>query len=548
MRLRASLAAFLLMSVPVWAGDVALVIGNEDYTNGADLSAAGELLDAVGALEDAGFEVLSGADMSASDMAGLVSQLNTKVDGTGRVVIALAGHFAHSDTGNWFIGTDAEAPDLGAIGMQSIQMNILMEIAGRVAGGAAVVLGVGDAEFELGSGLKNGLGDLGILQGVSVITGPSGDIAGFVKDALVTPGQSIANGLNALSTLQGTGFMAPLVPFLPSEGTAPPVIAKADPDAEQKAFWKVTQEIGSLDAYEAYAKRHPEGLFFTQAQSEIEWIKAQPLLLAEAGEKALNLSRDRRREIQRGLSLLEYDPKGIDGIFGRGSRAAIQKWQNVNGEEATGFLSLAQIERLQAQADRRSRELEEEARLRKLELERKDRTYWRASGQGGDEPGLRAYLERYPDGVFAEIAIARLQPFEDARRAAAAEQDRADWDAAVSVGSLAAFEGYIQANPEGAFVEQARVQINELEFVAKNANALRAAQRNEERLGLSTGTKRLVEDRLRSLGLKPGTVDGAFDEDTRRAVRRYQEARNLPRTGYLSQQTLVRLLADSVLR
>ena len=67
-------------------------------------------------------------------------------------------------------------------------------------------------------------------------------------------------------------------------------------------------------------------------------------------------------------------------------------------------------------------------------------------------------------------------------------------------------------------------------------------------MGLTDTTRKLVEGRLESLGLKPGPVDGAFDDDTRRAIRRYQEARNLTRTGYLNQQTVVRLLADAVLR
>ncbi|RLJ51821.1 putative peptidoglycan binding protein [Litoreibacter meonggei] len=548
MRFRASLTALLMTSVPVWAGDVALVVGNEDYANGRDLSAADEMLDAVAPLEEAGFEVLSGSDLTAGALAGLVSELNAKVGGSGRVLIALSGHFGNSLSGSWFVGADADGPDLGAVAAQSVSLGVLMDIAARAPGGAVVALGVEEAEFEFGAGVNSGLGDLDIPQGVSVITGPSGDVADFAKDALGVKGQSIANALNAWPSLTGSGFMAPLVPFLPSDGAAPPVVAKADPDAEQKAFWKVTQDIDTMDAFEAYLKRHPDGLFASEARAEIDKIKAEPLLLAEQGEKALNLSRDRRREIQRALSLLEYDPKGIDGIFGRGSRAAIQKWQNVNGETATGFVTQPQIERLGAQADRRAQELEIEAEKRKIELERKDRAYWRATGQGGDETGLRAYLERYPDGVFAEIATARLEPFEEARRAAAAEQDRAAWDAAESVGSLAAYEGYVQANPEGAFVEQARAKIAELEFEAKNAGALEAAQRNEERLGLNGTTRRLVEDRLESLGLKPGAVDGTFDDDSRRAIRRYQEARNLPRTGFLNQQTLVRLLADSVLR
>jgi hypothetical protein len=205
-------------------------------------------------------------------------------------------------------------------------------------------------------------------------------------------------------------------------------------------------------------------------------------------------------------------------------------------------------ERLALQADRRNAELEEEARLRRLETERRDRSYWASSGAQGDEAGLRAYLERYPDGVFAEVANARLRPFDEARRRQAQVRDRADWDAAERVDTVAAYRGYMQANPQGAFLEQARARTRELEFVDQNSAALQAAQRNEERLGLNDSTRRLVEDRLTKLGLKPGRVDGEFDEATRRAIRRYQDARRLQKTGYLNQATLVRILADSVLR
>ena len=41
-------------------------------------------------------------------------------------------------------------------------------------------------------------------------------------------------------------------------------------------------------------------------------------------------------------------------------------------------------------------------------------------------------------------------------------------------------------------------------------------------------------------------MDGVFDDDTRRAIRRYQAARNLEQTGYITETFVVRILADSV--
>jgi len=65
-------------------------------------------------------------------------------------------------------------------------------------------------------------------------------------------------------------------------------------------------------------------------------------------------------------------------------------------------------------------------------------------------------------------------------------------------------------------------------------------------LNLTPNTRRAIESRLDRLGLKPGKVDGTFDDDTRRAIRRYQSARNLDETGYLNEAFVVQILADSV--
>ena len=57
----------------------------------------------------------------------------------------------------------------------------------------------------------------------------------------------------------------------------------------------------------------------------------------------------------------------------------------------------------------------------------------------------------------------------------------------------------------------------------------------------------MVEARLAQMGLEPGAADGRLDADARRAIRRYQAARNLRVSGYLNQGTIVRLLADALL-
>jgi hypothetical protein len=82
---------------------------------------------------------------------------------------------------------------------------------------------------------------------------------------------------------------------------------------------------------------------------------------------------------------------------------------------------------------------------------------------------------------------------------------------------------------------------------AEEERAEARAREAEARLNMNPVARRLAEARLEQLGLKPGVVDGRFDDNTRRAIRRYQQARRLEVTGYLDQNTVVRLLADSIL-
>jgi peptidoglycan hydrolase-like protein with peptidoglycan-binding domain len=338
--------------------------------------------------------------------------------------------------------------------------------------------------------------------------------------------------------------------------TPPPVVTPAPPRpgqtdaerAEEDRIWADAQRLNSQAAYQTYLARYPAGRFATAARAEIARIAADPAAVARAAEDALGLSRDQRRAIQRQLSIMGFDPRGIDGLFGPGSRAAITAWQRANGETPNGFLTRDQILRLTAQAERRAAELEAEAAARRAEQERQDRIYWDQTGAAGDEAGLRAYLQRHPDGLFAELAQARLDTIEAERRAEAAAQDRAAWDQARAADSPAAYLNYLAAYPRGAFVADARARIEALENPGLSEADRARAEAAEGALRLNGLARNLIEQRLDALGTRPGDVDGVFDDRTRRAIRRFQASRGLPETGYLDQTVMVALLAGGVLR
>jgi len=63
-------------------------------------------------------------------------------------------------------------------------------------------------------------------------------------------------------------------------------------------------------------------------------------------EAILGLDKAARREIQGRLAAMNYDPRGIDGVFGRGTRRALAGWQKDNGIAATGYLDANQLAQL----------------------------------------------------------------------------------------------------------------------------------------------------------------------------------------------------------
>lgn len=71
-------------------------------------------------------------------------------------------------------------------------------------------------------------------------------------------------------------------------------------------------------------------------------------------ERLLGLTAAERREIQRRLTLLGYDTRGSDGVFGRNTRRAIAAWQRDEGLRASGYITADQLRELRRQTGSRS--------------------------------------------------------------------------------------------------------------------------------------------------------------------------------------------------
>ncbi|MEJ6396289.1 peptidoglycan-binding domain-containing protein [Yoonia sp. 208BN28-4] len=528
----------MIAAGPAWA-DEALVLGNARYVELDQLVGADAIDAPVDALAAAGFDVTQSTNATGSGLRDAVQGFAAGSGDSDRLVAALMGQFATDGDRTWFLPVDTGGPSLfaleGAVSLESV-----LQVMVGPQGQSVLALGYDAAEnAAYDTYLREGVGTLTIPQGVTVVTGDPSDIADFVQ-AAAAPGADLMALVQDDRGLRVQGY-APeqLVLVAAQTQTADPPADDpiVDPSAEQ-ALWDGARALDTLDAYRNYLTRYPQGQFASEAQDLIAEIETEPNRPARLAEEALDLTRAQRREVQQNLTVLNFDPRGIDGIFGAGSRSAILNWQQQNGYAQTTFLTAEQITRLDAQAARRTAELEAERERARQEELRLDRAYWDETGAQGDAPGLRAYLARYPNGTYASQAQDLLNAMAETARA----QDNAAWAAAQEANTQDSYAAYLEAYPEGINASAARAEIRALQSPADVAEETA----REQALGLNAITLRLVEARLGQIGLDPGNVDGTFDAQTREAIASFQQNRSLDATGYLDEVTVARLLAEGI--
>jgi peptidoglycan hydrolase-like protein with peptidoglycan-binding domain len=549
--LRALLATTALVPGAAWSEDVALILGTGAYQSIEPLRGAAAVADAAGGLADLGFEVIAVPNGSTQETSAALRQFTASLPDAERIVVALSGRFATDGLRTWFLSADSTTPGILSLGAGAVPVESLLTILSRAQGRALLLLGTDpDADTVFDPWLREGIGALEVPQGVTVLTGPPGKVAAFMKDELVVPQGDLGALVTRNGDLQVQGFLPPTFRFMPDSPdselpVAPTEVPVVNP-AIERALWEGTVALDTVEAYRTYIARFPTGVHVAEAQAAIRTIQTEPNRQDRLAEESLNLSRDQRREIQQNLTLLEFNTRGIDGIFGSATRSAITNWQQQNGYSQTSYLTAEQISRLDAQAARRSAQIEAEAARQQQIAAAADRAFWDETGAHGDEAGLRAYINRYPDGLFAQTAKRQLETIEANKRQQAQAADRAAWDAARQTDTIRAYRIYLRDFPQGAFAGDAQARIDRLAAQDDNAANLQGAAATEAALGIGQVNLSRIERRLDQLGLEPGTVDGVLDDNSRRALRNYQQDRGLTVSGYLDEQTVVLLFAEAM--
>ncbi|RED12287.1 peptidoglycan-binding domain-containing protein [Pontivivens insulae] len=502
---RLALLASTVSAAPLMADPLALVITNSDYANGPQATVP-DHADLVRAYEEAGFTVEGGQDLTRAEMFTLLTSFQRDVADAERLVIHLSGHTATAGGETWFLPVDARDDSVVRLAFTMPTVDLFLDMAAEQEGRSVVFLGTAtDAGLE-GDGFEPGLGRVYVPTGALMVSGPAQAVADIATDRALSEGASFRSFVSDLpDDISRLGFASPDATLVPLREDLPDDLGEAPAEP--------------------------------QSEPEPDEQQVDP---AEATEQALELDRDDRVAIQENLVVLGYNTRGIDGIFGPGTRGAISAWQGEQDFEGTSFLTAGQLRLLGLQADNRRAEIAAEQERLRQQREAEDRAFWQSSGSDGSEEGLRVYLRNYPNGLFAAEAQTQLDAIEAEQRALASAEVQAAWQSAMETNTIEGYEQFLAQYPDSEFATTARARIDQINEQENRVDANLQAQ--EDALGLNTANRLLVQVRLASLGYAIPSVNGRFDAATREAIAQFQREYGQEPTGYLNQTTVRQLI------
>ncbi|MEL6477820.1 MAG: peptidoglycan-binding protein [Pseudomonadota bacterium] len=546
-RIAAAMTAALLATTPlaVQAEGLALVIGNSDYAAAPDaVTAFNDTRRVARVLEEAGYKVLRGSDLDREAFSALLQDFAQRTGKRAPLVIYYSGHAMRAGGQTYLAPTDLDPKNLVDVTLNAVPLDLVTGLAGAAPGRAVVFLDVAQYRgFTPTDFAEPGMAEVEDSAGILVVSaaapGRAKERKGktysafnkLIADALLAPGAKLAEAVEAAGDrVWVSGTVEERIVLV-----TPPAPETVSISAQiEQAFWDAATATGRKEDYEAYLTRYPEGTHAAAARKKLGMAAAGAPDPAAKAEKALRLTRSERRQVQESLALLGHDPKGIDGIFGPVTRAALSEWQGANGHKVTGYLTDGQYSRILKQGTRAKRDLA-------VRLEREDRQYWQETGGLRTAAGYRAYLARYPDGVNADRAIAQLERLAAKSERAEEKAERQAFKDAEKLGTAAAYRGFLRTYPDGNYAAAAKRAMK----VIANKDAFARNAEKEKRLGLDKASRQSLEQRLAFLGFHPGPQDGAFDGNTRKAVRKYQEDRGLNATGFFDRDTVALVVEET---
>ena len=379
--------AALLWPEPAWAsGRVALVVGNGGYAPDNIPALANPVNDAklmAGALETNGFEVRLVTDADQAAMRDAIEAFGERLERAGGDAVGLfyyAGHGVEVRGRNYLIPIGAEIGR--AVEFQTDAVPAEWVLSWMEAAGNRLNMVILDAcrnnPFGEHRGGSQGLAQMDAPSGTLIAysaapgqvavdgQGENSPYTAALAQALAEPGLKVEDVFKRVRVAVETATNARQTPWESSSLRGDfYFVAKADEPPDPKPSptpatgtvipeltvqqlaaraYEAAERVHTIGGYRLVVEQFPDTLYAGLAMQQLEKLQGtrtqttpSPEDIA-AIEAALDLNRYDRRLVQTGLALTGFDPGPADGLFGRGTRKAIGRWQASQGLAETGYL------------------------------------------------------------------------------------------------------------------------------------------------------------------------------------------------------------------
>ena len=400
---------------------VALVIGNGTYSSQAALSnPPNDSADMVEALKKVGFEVTYAKNLTLKEMTRAISRFGDLSADADFAVVFYAGHGMQARGENYLLPVDATLLDEDDLAIEAVPLSYVL----NNTDGAKMRVVMLDAcrDNPLANSMKRKGGTRGGTRGLARVPETSDSIIAFatrdgftaadgdgrnspftraVLDAIQVPGLELSlffrrvadtvkkttKGQQSPVSFQDMGeqayyFVAPK-PVAP--GPSPSTPAGPDPGQIEMSFWNAISTSTNMADYENYLAKYPTGLFADLAKSKLNSLRAKATPKPPPGP----------------------DPSAVEITYWNsisGSKNAAEFEAYLAKYPACMFVDLAKA-KLSAI---RSAMLRPVPAAPAVDPHAADKTYWNAIARSESVVEYEGYLEKYPSGVYADLARERI--------------------------------------------------------------------------------------------------------------------------------------------
>jgi uncharacterized caspase-like protein len=437
------------------ADKVALVIGNSAYAHVARLqNPQNDASDVAEALRNVGFTVKVATNLDERGMRAALREFEPLASASSVALVYYAGHGIEVNGVNYLIPVDAALKRDTYIQDEAVPLSRVLETI-AMAKTLRMVLLDACRDNPFIAQMERTNSGRSISRGLARVEPTAATIVSFAA----------AEGATASD---GDGRNSPFARALLNHIATPGlevklVLGRASNEVRQKSQGKQVPAV-----------------YWTPGGEEVYLVNAPAPTTPQVAEDpaADYLLAQKVNTVAAWDAFLARYPKGFQSELARAARAELEAKSRAPADQ------LAAAERTDTRSP--SEIAPEEA-------------YWRTIRTSVVPEDFRGYLRRYPSGLFADLAKARIEALKRAGAVNAA----------------------LTGDP---------------------AQADKAMLRKAAMARVETMPKTLVQYGLVALGYPVKSITGVLDADTRRAVRQYQASVNEPQTGTLTAQQTVDLL------